>query len=57
MEKKLIWLDLEMTGLDPSAERIIEIFTAVTNEDLTEIIDGPNLVAVSYTHLTLPTNA
>ena len=44
MEKKLIWLDLEMTGLDPSAERIIEIFTAVTNEDLTEIIDGPNLV-------------
>jgi oligoribonuclease len=44
MEKKLIWLDLEMTGLDPNAERIIEIFTAVTNEDLTEIIDGPNLV-------------
>ena len=44
MEKKLIWLDLEMTGLDPSAERIIEIFTAVTNEDLTEIIDGTNLV-------------
>ena len=55
MEKKLICLDLEMTGLDPNAERIIEIFTAVTNEDLTEIIDGPNLVAVSYTHLTLPT--
>ena len=44
MEKKLIWLDLEMTGLDPNAERIIEIFTAVSNEDLTEIIDGPNLV-------------
>ena len=33
-----------MTGLDPNAERIIEIFTAVTNEDLTEIIDGPNIV-------------
>ena len=44
MEKKLIWLDLEMTGLDPNAERIIEIFSAVTNEDLTEIIDGPNIV-------------
>ena len=44
MEKKLIWLDLEMTGLDPNAERIIEIFTAVTNEDLTEIIDGPTIV-------------
>ena len=40
----LAWIDLEMTGLDPNAERIIEIFTAVTNEDLTEIIDGPNIV-------------
>jgi oligoribonuclease len=40
----LIWLDLEMTGLDPDSERIIEIATAVTNADLTEIIEGPNLV-------------
>ena len=60
MENKLIWLDLEMTGLDPNSERIIEIFTAVTDENLTEIIEGPDLVikqpnAVSYTHLTLPT--
>ena len=44
MENKLIWLDLEMTGLDPNSERIIEIFTAVTDENLTEIIEGPNLV-------------
>ena len=44
MEKKLIWLDLEMTGLDPNAERIIEIYTCVTNEDLTEIIEGPGMV-------------
>ena len=40
----LVWLDLEMTGLDPDSERIIEIATAVTNSDLTEIIEGPNLV-------------
>lgn len=40
----LIWLDLEMTGLDPDSERIIEIATAVTSHDLTEIIQGPNLV-------------
>lgn len=40
----LVWLDLEMTGLDPDSERIIEIATAVTNHDLTEIIEGPNLV-------------
>ena len=40
----LVWLDLEMTGLDPDSERIIEIATAVTNSDLTEVIEGPNLV-------------
>ena len=52
MENKLIWLDLEMTGLEPQSERIIEIFTAITNEDLTEVIEGPNIViSVSYTHL------
>ena len=40
----LVWLDLEMTGLEPDSERIIEIATAVTNHDLSEIIEGPNLV-------------
>ena len=36
----LVWLDLEMTGLEPDSERIIEIATAVTNHDLSEIIEG-----------------
>lgn len=40
----LVWLDLEMTGLEPDSERIIEIATAVTSHDLSEIIEGPNLV-------------
>jgi len=40
----LIWLDLEMSGLDPDSERIIEIATVVTNADLDEIKEGPNLV-------------
>ncbi len=37
----LIWIDLEMTGLDPAKERIIEIATIVTNTHLTVIAEGP----------------
>lgn len=40
----LVWLDLEMTGLDPESERIIEIATVVTNSDLNQLIEGPNLI-------------
>ena len=40
----LIWIDLEMTGLDPDSERIIEIASVVTSSDLSEIIEGPDLV-------------
>ena len=40
----LVWLDLEMTGLDPNSERIIEIATVVTSSDLEEVFEGPNLV-------------
>lgn len=37
----LIWIDLEMTGLDPNKERIIEIATIVTDCDLNVIEEGP----------------
>ena len=37
----LIWIDLEMTGLDPNKERIIEIATIVTDADLNVIEEGP----------------
>ena len=37
----LIWIDLEMTGLDPEKERIIEIATIVTDSDLNTIAEGP----------------
>lgn len=37
----LIWIDLEMTGLDPDADSILEIATLVTNADLELIAEGP----------------
>ncbi len=37
-------MDLEMTGLDPSVERIIEIAVSVTDGELNVIADGPDLV-------------
>ena len=40
----LVWLDMEMTGLDPDRERIIEIATILTDGNLTEIAVGPELV-------------
>ncbi|MCU1491996.1 MAG: orn [Acidimicrobiaceae bacterium] len=40
----LVWMDLEMTGLDPSRHVIVEIATLVTNDDLDIIAEGPDLV-------------
>jgi len=39
----LIWIDLEMTGLDTQADRIIEIATIVTDSSLRVIAEGPVL--------------
>ncbi|SFC00777.1 oligoribonuclease [Marinospirillum celere] len=39
----LVWIDLEMTGLDPAKERIIEIATLVTDSDLNILAEGPVL--------------
>jgi oligoribonuclease len=40
----MVWIDLEMTGLDPERERILEIATVVTNKSLEKTAVGPNLV-------------
>jgi oligoribonuclease len=40
----LIWIDLEMTGLDPDHDYILEIATIVTDAHLNVIAEGPNLV-------------
>lgn len=42
-QQNLIWIDLEMTGLDPEKERIIELATIVTDAHLNVIAEGPVL--------------
>ena len=42
----LIWIDLEMTGLDPETDRIIEVATLVTDSNLNLISAGP-IIAVN----------
>ncbi|MDY7547432.1 oligoribonuclease [Glaciimonas sp. CA11.2] len=40
-EFNLIWVDMEMTGLDPDAERIIEVAVVVTDPQLNILAEGP----------------
>ncbi len=41
---KLVWMDLEMTGLDPEVDEIIEIATIITDQSLEVIAQGPEIV-------------
>ena len=43
----LAWIDLEMTGLDPSRHTIVEIATLITDDDLEIVAEGPDLVIVT----------
>ena len=40
----LVWMDLEMTGLDPAKDVIVEIATIVTDDQLEIVAEGPDLV-------------
>lgn len=43
-EHNLIWIDLEMTGLDPEKNVILEIASVITDKDLAIVAKGPSLV-------------
>ena len=42
-DQNLIWIDLEMTGLDPDTHKVIEIATIVTDSELNILAQGPVL--------------
>jgi oligoribonuclease len=44
MDGALVWMDLEMTGLEPATDLIVEIATLVTDAELNIIAEGPDLV-------------
>lgn len=44
MTDVLVWIDMEMTGLDPARERIIELAVILTDGKLVELATGPELV-------------
>ena len=51
-EQRLIWVDMEMTGLDPDTDVVIEIASIVTNTDLEVLAEGP-VIAIHQSDATL----
>ena len=43
MRGRLVWIDLEMTGLNPETSVILEIAAVVTDGSLTTVSEGPDL--------------
>ena len=40
----IVWMDMEMSGLEPETERILEVAVLVTDGELNVVAEGPNLV-------------
>jgi oligoribonuclease len=40
----IVWMDMEMSGLDPDKERILEVAVLVTDAELNVVAEGPNLI-------------
>lgn len=49
-EQRLIWIDLEMTGLDTDRDEILEIATLITDTDLNILAEGPELAIAQPLH-------
>lgn len=41
---KIVWMDMEMTGLNVDTDRIMEVACIITNNDLRILAEGPNIV-------------
>lgn len=43
-DMNMVWVDCEMTGLDPTVDKLLEIAVIVTDKDLNILAEGPSLV-------------
>ncbi len=43
-DSRLVWLDMEMSGLDPRKDKILEVAILITDAELNIIADGPEIV-------------
>ena len=41
---RLIWVDMEMTGLSPETDRVIEVAIVITDNDLQTVVESPVMV-------------
>lgn len=44
VDRPIVWIDMEMTGLDVNIEKIIEIGVVLTDNDLRKIVKGLNII-------------